>query len=782
MSEEVFPVPKEWAEKALMNAQAYEAACKRVAAEPQAYWADLARRLDWIKLPTEIKDVSFDREDFRIRWYSDGILNVSVNCLDRHLATRGDQVALIWESDGGDSYDALTYRQLHVEVCRMANVLKAKGVRKGDRVTIYLPMIPAAAVAMLACARIGAIHSVVFGGFSPDSLAGRIQDCDSKIVITADEGMRGGKPVPLKRNVDEALASCPMVTDVIVIRRTRADVPMTAGRDAYYSDLKQGVSDSCDPEPMEAEDPLFILYTSGSTGKPKGVLHTTGGYLVWAAYTHEVIFDYRPGEVFWCTADVGWVTGHSYVVYGPLANAATSVMFEGVPNYPTSSRFWEVCDKHKVEIFYTAPTAIRALMREGDAPVKRTSRASIRLLGTVGEPINPEAWLWYHRVVGEERCPIVDTWWQTETGAALMSPLPGATPLKPGSCTRPLPGVKPQLVDADGKVLEGAVTGNLCLIDSWPGQMRTVYGDHQRFIETYFSTYPGKYFTGDGARRDEDGYYWITGRVDDVINVSGHRLGTAEIESALVGHHDVAEAAVVGYPHEIKGQGIYCFVTPKADVPPSDALLADLRGWVRRDIGPFAAPDVIQFAPALPKTRSGKIMRRILRKIAEDDLGNLGDTSTLADPSVVDDLVKNRAARGGEEHLQVAGEKLQAADLEAVLRAHDAIADAAVVGVPAGSSGDEALHAFVRLEADVAPTDVLQADIKGWMRREVGPHAVPAEVRFVRGLPRARSGEVVRSILRKVAAGDVKDLGDLSALADPSLVDDLVNNRAPAEA
>ncbi|MDE2488663.1 MAG: acetate--CoA ligase [Alphaproteobacteria bacterium] len=781
MSEEIFPVPEEWAERALMNAQAYEAACRRVEDDPKGYWSDLAKRLDWVKFPTEIKDVSFNKADFHIRWYADGVLNVSVNCLDRHLATRGDQVAIIWESDDGETSDTLTYRQLHAEVCRMANVLKAKGVKKGDRVTIYLPMIPAAAVAMLACARIGAIHSVVFGGFSPDSLAGRIQDCDSKVVITADEGLRGGKIVPLKRNVDEALEECPGVTDVIVVRRTRGDVAMKAGRDAFYSDLKKGVADTCDPEPMSAEDPLFILYTSGSTGKPKGVLHTTGGYLVWASWTHEVVFDYRPGEVFWCSADVGWVTGHSYVVYGPLANAATSLMFEGVPNYPDPSRFWQVCDKHKVEIFYTAPTALRALMRESDSWVEKTSRASIRLLGTVGEPINPEAWLWYHRVVGQGRCPIVDTWWQTETGACLMSPLPGATPLKPGSCTKPLPGVKPQLVDAEGKVLEGAINGNLCLTDSWPGQMRTVYGDHERFFDTYFSTYPGKYFTGDGARRDEDGYYWITGRVDDVINVSGHRLGTAEIESALVGHETVAEAAVVGYPHEIKGQGIYCYVTLKADTPASDALSADLRGWVRREIGPFAAPDVIQFAPGLPKTRSGKIMRRILRKIAEDDLTNLGDTSTLADPAVVEDLVKNRAARRGEEHLTAGGQKLSALDLESTLRGHDDIQDAAVVGVPS-PGGEDVLHAFVQLEPDVTATDVLEADIKGRLRREVGAHAVPRVVQFVRALPRARSGEVARAILRRIAEGDVKNLGDTSALADPAVVDELVRQRATAEA
>jgi acetyl-CoA synthetase len=640
---QVFPVPEAWAKKAIMDAAGYEAAVKRVEADPEGFWTDVARRLTWDRFPTQIKDVSFDKKDFRVGWYADGVLNVSVNCLDRHLADRGDQVAFIWEGDDPADSETITYRQLHAEVCRFANVLKARGVRKGDRITIYMPMIPATAVAMLACSRIGAIHSVIFGGFSPDSIAGRIQDCDSRLVITADEGLRGGKIVPLKRNVDEALAACPQVKNVIVVRRTGNDTPMSAGRDHWFHHLAEEVSADCPPEPMNAEDPLFILYTSGSTGKPKGVLHTTGGYLTWASYTHELVFDYRPGEVFWCTADVGWVTGHSYVVYGPLANAATSVMFEGVPNYPTSSRFWEVCDKHKVEIFYTAPTALRALMREGDGPVVKTSRKSIRLLGTVGEPINPEAWLWYHRVVGEERCPIVDTWWQTETGACLMSPLPGATPLKPGSCTKPLPGVKPQLVDADGKVLEGAINGNLCLTDSWPGQMRTVYGDHQRFIDTYFSTYPGKYFTGDGARRDADGYYWITGRVDDVINVSGHRIGTAEIESALVGHDVVAEAAVVGYPHDIKGQGIYCFVTLRVGVDPNHELEQALRQWVRREIGPFASPDVIQFAPALPKTRSGKIMRRILRKIAEDDLGNLGDTTTLADPSVVDDLVKNRA-------------------------------------------------------------------------------------------------------------------------------------------
>ena len=554
------------------------------------------------------------------------------------------QAAIIWEGDDPEDSRRISYGEAHRAVCRMANVLKAQGVRKGDRVTIYLPMIPEAAYAMLACARIGAIHSVIFGGFAPDSIAGRIQDCGSKVVITADEGLRGGKIVPLKRNVDQALEQCPEVERVIVVRRTGAAVPMTPRRDVPYDEAAASVGDDCPPEPMSAEDPLFILYTSGSTGKPKGVLHTTGGYLAWAAHTHELVFDYRLGEVFWCTADVGWVTGHSYIVYGPLANAATTLIFEGIPTYPSVSRFWEVIDKHKVEIFYTAPTALRALMREGEAPVKRTSRASLRLLGSVGEPINPEAWLWYHRVVGEGRCPIVDTWWQTETGATLIAPLPGATPLKPGSATKPLPGVEPQLVDAEGRVLEGAATGNLCLTDSWPGQMRTVFGDHQRFIDTYFSTYPGKYFTGDGCRRDADGYYWITGRVDDVINVSGHRLGTAEIESALVAHPSVAEAAVVGFPHDIKGQAIHAYVTLKADREPSDNLRAELVQWVRREIGPFAAPDVVQWAPALPKTRSGKIMRRILRKLAEGDIANLGDTSTLADPTVVEALV---ARRGG---------------------------------------------------------------------------------------------------------------------------------------
>jgi acetyl-CoA synthetase len=641
--DQVFPVPQVWADRALMDAAGYEAALRRVEADPEGYWRDVAERLDWMRPFTKVKDVSFHREDFRIRWFEDGVLNASVNCLDRHLPTHADTVAIIWEGDDPSESRKITYGEAHAEVCRMANVLKDLGVAKGDRVTIYMPMIPEAAFAMLACARIGAVHSVVFGGFSADSIAGRILDCQSRFVITADEGLRGGRKVPLKANVDAALLLCPEVEKVLVVTRTGAPVPMRLGRDVDYGPARAAVSSDCPPEPMSAEDPLFILYTSGSTGKPKGVLHTTGGYLAWASYTHELVFNYRPGEVFWCTADVGWVTGHSYIVYGPLANGATTLIFEGVPTYPTVSRFWEVIDKHQVEIFYTAPTALRALMREGDGPVQATSRRSLRLLGSVGEPINPEAWLWYHRVVGEGRCPIVDTWWQTETGACLISPLPGATPLKPGSATKPLPGVKLEIVDASGAVLEGPTSGNLCLTDSWPGQMRTVFGDHERFITTYFTAYPGKYFTGDGCRRDEDGYYWITGRVDDVINVSGHRLGTAEIESALVAHHAVAEAAVVGFPHDIKGQGIWAYVTLTVEHTPSDTLRAELIAWVRREIGPFAHPDVIQWAPGLPKTRSGKIMRRILRKVAEGDTANLGDTTTLADPSVVDDLVRNRA-------------------------------------------------------------------------------------------------------------------------------------------
>ncbi len=636
------PVPPDWARRAYIDDVGYRAMHASASADPEAFWGVHGQRLDWIKPYTKVKDTSFNEADFHIRWYEDGVLNASVNCLDRHLEQRGDSVAIIWEGDDPEDSLQITYRELHAEVCRFANVLKARGVKRGDRVTIYMPMIPEAACAMLACARIGAVHSVVFGGFSPDSLANRIKDCDSTCVITADEGVRGGKIIPLKLNVDAALEQAPGVTSVVVVNRTGADVPMREGRDVSYEIEAEKVSAECPPEPMGAEDPLFILYTSGSTGKPKGVLHTTGGYLVYASMTHQYVFDYHDGDIFWCTADVGWVTGHTYLVYGPLANGATTLMFEGVPNYPSNSRFWEVIDKHKVNTFYTAPTALRALMREGDAPVKRTSRASLRLLGTVGEPINPEAWLWYHRVVGDGRCPIVDTWWQTETGAALITNLPGATAMKPGSATRPFFGIKPALVDEKGQFLEGAASGNLVLLDSWPGQMRTVYGDHARFFETYFRTYPGSYFTGDGCRRDEDGYYWITGRVDDVLNVSGHRLGTAEIESALVAHAKVAEAAVVGYPHDIKGTGIYAYVTLNVGEEGAPGLSDELKRWVSHEISAIARPDVIQFAPSLPKTRSGKIMRRILRKIAENELGNLGDTSTLADPSVVDDLVRNR--------------------------------------------------------------------------------------------------------------------------------------------
>ncbi len=623
-------------------ANALERARTAAAADPDSYWREHGRCVDWIVPYREVKDTSFDAADFRIRWFADGQLNVSANCLDRHLATRGDQVAIVWEGDEPGETLRVTYRDLHERVCRFANVLKAQGVAKGDRVTLYLPMIVEAAVAMLACARIGAVHSVVFGGFSPDSLAGRIRDCGSRIVITADEGCRGGKRIPLKANVDAALAKCPDVASVLVVRRTGGDVAMTAGRDLWYDEAMAQAAPNCPPEPMNAEDPLFILYTSGSTGSPKGVLHTTGGYLVWATKTFRDVFDYRDGEVFWCTADVGWVTGHSYVVYGPLASGATTVMFDGVPNYPDHGRFWETIDRLGVNIFYTAPTAIRALMREGDDWVKRSSRASLRLLGSVGEPINPEAWRWYHDVAGDGRCPIVDTWWQTETGGIMIAPSPHATDAKPGSATKPLPGVQPQLVDAEGQVLKGATEGNLVIADSWPGQMRTVWGDHERFVQTYFTTYPGKYFTGDGARRDADGDYWITGRVDDVINVSGHRMGTAEVESALVAHAKVSEAAVVGMPHDVKGQGIYAYVTLNADTAPSEELHDELRRWVRKEIGPIAVPDALQFAPGLPKTRSGKIMRRILRKIAEGDTSSLGDTSTLADPSVVDALVRDR--------------------------------------------------------------------------------------------------------------------------------------------
>lgn len=634
----LFPVPTTYARAESVTAPALQAQRDLVASDPDAHWTSLGKALDWMVPFTQVKDVSFHREDFRIRWFHDGKLNVSVNCIDRHLPHKADQVAFIFEGDDpGVSYN-VTYAELSREVNKRANLMKKYGVKKGDRVTLYMPMVPEAAYFMLACTRIGAVHSIVFGGFSPDSLAGRIIDCQSQHLITTCEGVRGGKSVPLKANADVALLQCPDVKTVFVATKNKAFLTH-GGRDICIYDELDATSDVCEPEAMGAEDPLFILYTSGSTGKPKGVLHTTGGYLAWAAYTFKTVFDYHDGDIYWCTADVGWVTGHSYVVYGPLANGATSLIFEGVPNYPTVSRFWEVIDKHKVTTFYTAPTAIRALMREGEEPVKKTSRASLRLLGSVGEPINPEAWLWYHRVVGNSNCPIVDTWWQTETGGHLITPVPAATDLKPGSATHPLPGVKAVLVDAEGKLLDGAVEGNLCLADSWPGQMRSIYGDHARFIETYFSTYPGMYFTGDGARRDEDGYFWITGRVDDVLNVSGHRLGTAEVESALVAHKAVAEAAVVGYPHDIKGQGIYCYVTLVSGVEATEALKKELRDWVRREIGPIASPDVIQFAPGLPKTRSGKIMRRILRKIAEGAPDQLGDISTLADPSVVADLI-----------------------------------------------------------------------------------------------------------------------------------------------
>ena len=646
----LYPAPEFFKNRAHLDKDAYEHEYRESIENNEAFWAETAKRLDWIKFPTRIKDVSFDRADLHIRWFEDGVLNACYNCIDRHLETRGDQTAIIWEGDDPARDAHITYRQLHKRVCHMANVLKKRGVKKGDRVTIYMPMIPEAAVAMLACARIGAVHSIVFGGFSPDALAGRIIDCDSNAIITADQGMRGGRAIPLKANVDAACTR-PGVTDclktVIVVRNTGGEVNWTEGRDYWYHEEEAKVSDECPVEEMNAEDPLFILYTSGSTGKPKGVLHTTGGYMVYASYTHEIVFDYHDGDIYWCTADVGWVTGHSYIVYGPLANGAISLMFEGVPNYPSPSRFWQVCDKHQVNICYTAPTAIRALMREGEGPVKSTSRKSLRLLGTVGEPINPEAWDWYYNVVGEGRCPIVDTWWQTETGGILISPLPGATALKPGSATNPLPGIMPALFDEKGVPLpeQGAASGLLVIKDSWPGQMRTVYGDHQRFVDTYFATIPGAYFTGDGARRDEDGYYWITGRVDDVLNVSGHRLGTAEIESALVAHVSVAEAAVVGYPHEIKGEGIYAYVTLVKGIEPTEELRAELRQWVRKEIGPIATPDLLQWAPGLPKTRSGKIMRRILRKIAANDYGNLGDTSTLAEPEVVKQLIEQRMNR-----------------------------------------------------------------------------------------------------------------------------------------
>ena len=648
MSADVYPVPDAFAAQARIRRDDYERLYAESLRDPDAFWGEAAKRLDWMRAPTQVKDVSYDLKDFHIRWFADGELNASVNCLDRHLATRGDKTALIFEPDSPDAASQrITYRELHERVCRLGNALRNLGVGKGDRVTIYLPMTPHAVVAMLACARIGAVHSVVFGGFAPQSIADRVHDCQSKLIITADEGLRGGKKVPLKANVDAALklpgTNC--VETVLVVRHTDGAVDMQMPRDRWFDAVVDEQPADCEPERMNAEDPLFILYTSGSTGKPKGVLHTTGGYLLWAAYTHEAVFDLKDDDVFWCTADVGWVTGHSYIVYGPLANGATEVVFEGIPNYPDHSRFWQTIDKHGVTIFYTAPTALRALMREGDAPVKKTSRTSLRLLGTVGEPINPEAWRWYFEVVGDSRCPIVDTWWQTETGGILISPLPGAIDAKPGSATKPFFGVQPAIVDAEGKRLEGATEGNLVLLDSWPGQMRTVYGDHQRFIDTYFKTYPGSYFTGDGCRRDADGYYWITGRVDDVINVSGHRIGTAEVESALVSHHDVAEAAVVGFPHDIKGQGIYAYVTLKQGIAATDELRKALVQQVRSEIGPTATPDHIQWAPGLPKTRSGKIMRRILRKIAENAPDQLGDTSTLADPSVVQSLVDERQVR-----------------------------------------------------------------------------------------------------------------------------------------
>ena len=642
---QLFPVPEAVAKAALIDDRQYRDMYRQSVEDPDTFWGEHGKRVDWIKPYSTVKNTSYARDNVAIKWFEDGTLNVAANCVDRHAAATPDRVALIWEGDDPADAKTITYAELKAEVCRMANVMRDNGVTKGDRVTIYMPMIPEAAYAMLACARIGAIHSVVFGGFSPDALAGRIQDCDSNFVITADEGLRGGRKVPLKANTDQAVERCPSVKHVLVIRRTGGDVGWTAGRDIWWHEAAAAASDQCEPEEMSAEDPLFILYTSGSTGKPKGVLHTTGGYLVYASMTHEYVFDCKADDIYWCTADVGWVTGHSYIVYGPLANGATSLMFEGVPNYPDSSRFWQVCDKHSVSIFYTAPTAIRALMREGDGPVKATSRASLRILGSVGEPINPEAWMWYYNVVGDGRCPIVDTWWQTETGGILITPLPGATALKPGSATRPFFGIKPALVDAEGAVLDGEASGNLCITDSWPGQMRTLYGDHKRFVETYFSSYDGFYFTGDGCRRDSDGYYWITGRVDDVINVSGHRMGTAEVESALVAHHEVAEAAVVGYPHDIKGQGIYAYVTLITGAEPTEELRGALVGWVRKEIGPIASPDLIQWAPGLPKTRSGKIMRRILRKIAANEYDQLGDTSTLADPAVVDDLVDNRMNR-----------------------------------------------------------------------------------------------------------------------------------------
>ena len=641
-ADKIFPVPENYKNSAHVTKEIYEDLCQQAETDSEKFWDKIGKRVDWIKPYSKIKDVTWSKKNVDINWYYDGKLNVSENCIDRHLKDKADDIAIIWEGDNPDESLKISYKELHKKVCNLSNALKNNGVKKGDRITIYMPMIPEAAYAMLACSRIGAIHSVVFGGFSPEALAGRILDCDSHYVITADEGIRGGKTIPLKLNTDKALLKCPNVKNVFVVNRNNANVEMTEGRDLWYHDVIKNVSDECEAEVMDAEDPLFILYTSGSTGKPKGVLHTSGGYIVYASYTHEMIFDYKPGDIYWCSADVGWVTGHSYIIYGPLCNGATTLMFAVVPNFPDASRFWQICDKHKVNIFYTAPTAIRALMKEGDEPVKATKRDSLKLLGSVGEPINPEAWLWYYNIVGEKKCPIVDTWWQTETGATLISPLPGATDLKPGSASKPIPGITPVLLDADGNELEGSNEGNLCIKNSWPGQMRTVYGDHDRFIDTYFSQYDGYYFTGDGCRRDDDDYYWITGRVDDVINVSGHRMGTAEVESALVSHNKVAEAAVVGFPHEIKGQGIYAYVTLIAGEKISDETKKDLIEWVRKEIGPIATPDFIQFSSNLPKTRSGKIMRRILRKIAANDYDDLGDTSTLAEPKVVDDLIKNK--------------------------------------------------------------------------------------------------------------------------------------------
>ena len=641
-ADKIFPIPENYKNSAHVTKEIYEDLCQQAETDSEKFWDKIGKRVDWIKPYSKIKDIKWSKKNVDINWYYDGKLNVSENCIDRHLKDKADDIAIIWEGDNPDESLKISYKELHKKVCNLSNALKNNGVKKGDRITIYMPMIPEAAYAMLACSRIGAIHSVVFGGFSPEALAGRILDCDSHYVITADEGIRGGKTIPLKLNTDKALLKCPNVKNIFVVNRNNANVEMTEGRDLWYHDVIENVSDECEAEIMDAEDPLFILYTSGSTGKPKGVLHTSGGYIVYASYTHEMIFDYKPGDIYWCSADVGWVTGHSYIIYGPLCNGATTLMFEGVPNFPDASRFWQICDKHKVNIFYTAPTAIRALMKEGDEPVKATKRDSLKLLGSVGEPINPEAWLWYYNIVGEKNCPIVDTWWQTETGATLISPLPGATDLKPGSASKPIPGITPVLLDADGNELEGSNEGNLCIKNSWPGQMRTVYGDHDRFIETYFSQYDGYYFTGDGCRRDNDDYYWITGRVDDVINVSGHRMGTAEVESALVSHNKVAEAAVVGFPHEIKGQGIYAYVTLIAGEKISDEIKKDLIEWVRKEIGPIATPDFIQFSSNLPKTRSGKIMRRILRKIAANDYDDLGDTSTLAEPKVVDDLVENK--------------------------------------------------------------------------------------------------------------------------------------------